>query len=609
MILKMLKYLLYLFLLFCVLIKIDNAKSINDIKRLNRIEIYDKDNKLIYSSINSHEGNYIEINNIRKKIKDIFIYLEDKRFYTHSGFDIYRISSSILKGSKSGASTITQQLIKNIYFTNERSLKRKIKEFYLSNRLERIYSKDEILECYFNTLYFNHNIYGIADASHFYFKKELNDLTVSEIVILSNIIKNPNLYSPINNYTLSLQKRNSTLKILYSGGVISKSEMLMAQNEKPLIYGLNKPIYDSNLLYFKDVVFKELKDVKIKSDFNQVISIYTNYDQFLNKKISHFLSSYNFNSDMSSLVVDKDGYYVSIVGNKDYKKSSFNIALNGNRQIASTVKAMLYYEALKKGYPTTFEIKSEKTKFKINGETYSFSNFANVYENKPISMAYAAATSDNVYALKMHVLLRLEGIYKHLYKHNILTTPSITQAIGDVNLSLNDLVNIYYSYQSLGYKCNFKAIKSIYINDKLYKKNYQDKKVILNSNVCFVLNDLLTYMFDKNISSMAKVTGYTISDSLIARCAGKSGLDDYNSYMIGYNPYYTIGVWSGYNDMTPLNNYNDKVLPKMLFKEIFNTLMQEKKDIWYKCPENIYVKYECPSNLNKNYKRNIYYLY
>lgn len=594
-------------ILLC-LFKIDKANKVNDAKRFNKIEILDNEDNLIYSSTNYHDNNYQNISDIPQNVKDIFIFLEDKRFYSHQGLDFYRIGSSILTGSKSGASTITQQLIKNMYFTNKRSILRKIKEAYLSTRMERNYTKDEILEIYLNTLYFNHNIYGIKDAAFFYFNKELSDLTISEIVILSNIIKNPTLFSPILNYKDAIVKKNSTLHILYSGKIINKFELESSIINNPKIYGLKLKNYPSTLLFYKDKVMKELSDFNIKSDFNQTVTIRTNYDKNLNILIDDFIRNYNLNSNTSLIVLDKEGYYVSLVGGKDYYESTFNAALSGSRTVASTIKPLLYYEALNAGFSPQMLLESKPTTFKINGQNFTFNNYANIYEDLPINMGFACATSDNIYALKTHVLLKLEGITRGLNRFGIKSQNHIEQALGNVSLSLNELSKIYYSFQTLGYKTDFKTIKSIYINDHLYYKNYQEYDHILNSDYCFILNDLLTYMFDTNLSHKASVTGASISSSLVGTCAGKSGLDDYNSYMIGFNPSYTIACWTGFDDMRLLNNNHDKTFPKQLFKVVFNELCQKKEDIWYKCPSNIHYKYENPVSFNKNYKRLIYYL-
>lgn len=603
---RLIKLFMSILAILIILIKADNSKAVNDIKRINRIEIYDSSNKLIYWSNNYHESSYTDFEDIPNIIKQIFVYSEDKRFYSHSGFDIYRIINSLTKNSKSGASTITQQYVKNLYFTNARNIFRKIKELYLSIRLEQIYTKDEILQGYLNTIYFGHSIYGITDAARFYFNKELDELSIAEICVLANIIKNPTLFNPIDKFDNALLKRNALIKALYSASIISSYEMSQAQSEEINIYKQNPKIYSSAVLYFKDIVLKELTELKIKKDFNQVISIYTNYNTDLNKKLQELIDKRNLDSNVSLIAVDKNGYYLSTIGGKDYNSNSFNIAIKGQREIASTIKPLLYYEALKSGYNPLTSHLCNQTLFKINNNTYSFSNYHNIYESVPIPMGYALATSDNIYALKTHVSLGLKSISRALKKYDISSQSHIQQAIGNISISLNKLLEIYYSFQSLGNTVSFKAIKEIHINDKRIYKNYFSYNKVLNSDICYILNDMMTYMFDDNLSHNTTVTGKYIAPFLNGKAAGKSGLDDYNSYMIGFNKDYLIGAWTGYINHKVLSNPKDKAFPKTLFLNAFNQLFIG--DSWYEKPNNVYGIDLNPTPFNKNYYKTIYFL-
>lgn len=594
--------LFFLLIIIVVLFKIDRIESVNEISKMNKIEIYDKDEKLIYQASNLHEGSYQEINNIPKIVKDIFIYSEDKRFYSHSGFDIYRISKSILTGSSSGASTITQQYIKNLYFSNERSYARKIKELYLSVRLEQIYSKEMILEGYLNSLYFNHNIYGITDAARFYFNKELSSLSISQIAILANIIKNPTLFSPILNYEQAIIKKNTLIKGLYSANLITSDEMHASINEKIVITKTYQNLYNDSILYFKDVILSELKKINIKQDFNQTIKVYTYFDTSLNINLDKELKDANSPPTSSIIAVNQDGYYICTIGGSDYQTSAFNNGLRGNRQIASTVKPLLYYYAIEKGYTPMTLINGKKASFIINGNEYSFQNSSNLYENTPIPMAYALATSDNMYALKLHTALKLKGITSMLSRFNIKSERDITQCLGNVSMSLNELLEIYYSFFSLGYSTAFRAIDSVVVNKKMVFKGYSNKKKVLNENICYVMNEMMTLMFDTSLNNIRRVTGQSISQDLNKKAAGKSGLSDIDSYMIGFNPEYLIGTWVG-NDSSLTNL--EALLPKQLFKIAFNQLSFE--DIWYDIPEDVYKK-KVLMNSRTGYYRDIYFI-
>ena len=171
----------------------------------------------------------IEIESLPKHVKDAFIDIEDKRFYTHNGYDFKRIVKSafvnLSNQSKSqGASTISQQLVKNALLSNEKTYSRKIKELVLSIKMEKKFSKDDILEMYLNTIYFGSNAYGIENASKIYFNKSAKDLTLNEVCCLAGLIKSPNHYSPKTNYQNSVERKNLVAKTMYQCGNISKNE-------------------------------------------------------------------------------------------------------------------------------------------------------------------------------------------------------------------------------------------------------------------------------------------------------------------------------------------------------------------------------------------------
>lgn len=569
MLIKSIKIILFIIILMPILFYIDGKKSINEISQMNRIEIYDKNNNIFYTSFNLHEGNYIKLVELNEQTINIFLFEEDNRFYNHYGFDIYRILKSLLTNSSSGASTITQQYIKNLYLNNERTYVRKLKELYLSIRLELDYNKNDILEGYFNTLYFGHNLYGIYNASKYYFNKEPINLEIDEICILANIIKNPNLYSPILNYNNAYLKRNNLIKELYYSKIISKSDCIKNLDKKLIIYKQKPIIYNDGILYFKDVVLKELKNIKITSDYNQVIKVYTNYDKDLNTNV--LKQSLQYDEQSSFICVDKDGYYLSTIGGNNYISSSFNIALYGSRAIASTVKPILYYYAILKGY-SNIQLISEKTIFKLNNIYYDIKNFNSIYENRYINMNEALAVSDNMYAVKLHLLLNMKGITNTLKLFNINDDKNIYQAIGKTQMSLNQLVNIYYTFNNNGLNTSFSSIKQVLINNKVKYKNYKYKTQLLNKEACSTLSDKLSSMFEYNSKLKQTPTGLRIKDKLNKSIKGKSGLDDYNSYMIGFTDDYTFGAWCGYMDMTKLKNVNAKALPKDMILECVNSL-------------------------------------
>ena len=192
------------------------------------ITFYDKDNNDILKD--NIENDYVELNNINDNIKNAIVSIEDKNFYTHKGFDYLRILKAMLVNIKSGkikqgASTISQQYVKNLYLTFDKTWNRKIEEALLTLELETHYSKDEILEGYLNTIDFSAGNYGIKDASKYYFNKEPKDLTLAESAILVGIPRNPSYYNPINNYDAAKKRQKEVLESMVKNKYITKKEM------------------------------------------------------------------------------------------------------------------------------------------------------------------------------------------------------------------------------------------------------------------------------------------------------------------------------------------------------------------------------------------------
>lgn len=583
--------------------------STSDISNLKKIKMYDNENNLFYEVNNLHESTYVKLDSISENIIKTVIEIEDKRFYNHSGFDIYRIGKALINnlgGNETiGASTITQQYIKNIYLTNEKTIKRKLNELYYAIKLERIYSKDEILEGYLNTIYFNHGVYGIYDACKYYFNKEPKDITLKEAAILIAIIKSPKNYSPILNKENNEDKVNIILNTLLNNKIITKKEYDKANNETPLITKTKYQKYSNSVLFYKDLVLKEIEKTALNS---QNIEIYTFFDLNANLYIDHYIAQNPIYSDLSIVILDDSGNIVCAT-NKNYHNNSYNSGVSNSRMIGSTIKPMIYYEALNYGLNTTSKFKSEPTTFYINKTPYQFQNYNNKYQNAEITMAYATATSDNIYALKTHLYIGSDKLISFLKKFDLNPKDNYpSMALGTVEMSLLKLAEIYNTFSRLGLNNTPKTIKYINANDTKYKINTPKEKQLLSKATSFIISDLLTYTFDTNLGGKINPTGANISNMLISKVSGKSGLTDFDSYFVGYNPKYTVAIWTGHNDYSPLNDTISKNFPKEAFLHIINYLTKDNKNIWYQEPNDIYSLFISPTGFDNNYLRKVYFL-
>jgi len=237
--------------LIFVQISINPIKNI-DVSLNNNEGLYSKiytNNNLPTNYTDNIKNEYIYIDEIPDITKQAFISIEDKDFYNHKGLNYKRIAKASINNLKSGtfkegASTITQQLVKNRFLSNEKTFDRKIKEAYLSKKLENCESKDKILETYLNTIYFGNGAYGIGDASKTFFNKEVKDLNLIESAVLAGCIKSPSNYSPLNNYEKSNERKNLVLKELYKDNKITEEEYNKAIKE-------NIDISNSNIEYCK----------------------------------------------------------------------------------------------------------------------------------------------------------------------------------------------------------------------------------------------------------------------------------------------------------------------------------------------------------------------
>ena len=211
-----------------------------DIKSANSFYMYD--NKLELVFYGKGEDKWIDLEDMNNNVINSTLAVEDKNFYKHNGFNFFRIAKAMFENLKSGeivqgASTITQQYAKNLFLSFDKTWKRKWQEMWITFELETHYSKDEILEGYLNTINYGNNCYGIANASKFYFNKDVKDLTLAEASILSGIPNSPYYYEPINNYETAKKRQKIVLQRMYENKFITKEEMNNALEEELKLYG------------------------------------------------------------------------------------------------------------------------------------------------------------------------------------------------------------------------------------------------------------------------------------------------------------------------------------------------------------------------------------
>ena len=567
-----------------------------DINNANGYYLYDNDSNLI----NSASDKWIKLEDTNKNLINATISIEDKNFYRHKGFDFLRILKSLYinvtnKQNLQGASTITQQYAKNLFLDFNKTWKRKIKEAWLTVRLESQYSKDEILEGYLNTINYG-GVYGIENASYYYFNKSSKELTLAEASMLAGIPKSPSNYSPITNEEQAKKRQKSVLSAMVKNKYITESEMEEAYNEKLTYYGYLEKNQNATLMYYQDAVMKELNEIdSIPKSFLDTggLKIYTYLDMNAQNTLDKNIKNYFKDTDMqlSSVMMNpEDGSIIALAGGTDYNKTQYNRATSAKRQVGSTLKPFLYYAALENGFTASTTFTSEETTFVFsNDKTYKPSNYNNKYGNKEISMGAALAYSDNIYAVKTHLFLGEETLVDIAKRVGITSkleaVPSL--ALGSEEINIMEMTSAYSTLANEGYKVEPHLIKKVEdMNGNVLYEYKEDKEQVLNSSLVYIINQLLTSTYDYNFIDYSYPTCYDITNKLTNKYAIKTGTTDTDHLIFGYNKNVVLSLWSGYDDNRKTEAKDGKII-KQIWADTIEEYLSDKEALWYEKPKNI----------------------
>lgn len=568
--------------------------------QVTTIELYNNENVKYLSYSNGKKQSYVKLDQISPYLIDAFVSIEDKRFYEHQGLDMVRIIGAFFSNLKAGkiiegGSTITQQYIRTLFLNNNQTMKRKITEAMIAIKFESIYTKDEILEGYLNAIYFDHGIYGIEDASIFYFNKHAKDLSIAEAASLASIPKGPTIYSPINNPDNNLQRRSLIINEMLKDGKINEFEAQTALNEALSFIGNNPNDDTKNAPYFQDAVIKELeKYPDILSKAYQGIKVYTTLDTNLYQKIVDSINTRTAGSDIEAgvyVIEPETGYVLALVGGKDYLKSSYNRALYALRQPGSSIKPFLYLTALESGFTPVTTFVSEPTTFYYRNISYSPTNFKSIYANTDISMVYALATSDNIYAMKTHLFLGPDKLAKTLKRFNFsgdipLDLPSL--ALGTKEVSVKELCEGYAILANGGMYIEPTLITKITnFNDEILYEVKQDKLRLAKYDDVYLLNEAMTSIFDNGLTYNIRPTGVSLNPMLRHSYCAKSGSTDTDNWMAGYNPDVCCVVWTGYDDNRMIETTQDLKCAKYIWADTVESYYHNEKGSWYIKPSNV----------------------
>ena len=544
----------------------------------------------------------VSLDEISDDLINATISVEDKNFYKHQGFDFFRIIKAMMVNLTSGetlqgASTITQQYSRNLFLDFDKTWDRKIKEAWITIRLEAHYSKDEILEGYLNTINYG-GIFGIENASKYYFNKSAKDLNLAEASILAGIPKNPSKYSPLVDEESAKSRQKIILNTMVKNGYITQNQADTAYNTK---LNYEKSEDSDNLkmmMYYQDAVMEELNSIKtIPSSFLETggLKIYTNLDMKAQNALEDSANKNITNPDiqMAGVVMDpQTGKVLALSGGRDYNKSQYNRATMAKRQVGSTIKPFLYYSALENGFTPSTTFTSEKTTFSFsNNKTYTPKNYNDEYANGPISLAAAISYSDNIYAVKTHLFLgddALPDILKRVGINEALNTlPSL--ALGAEEINMMDMMAAYSALANEGYKIEPYFISKVTDMEGNVLYEYKpNPENVLNKNTVYILNELLTTTYAKEFKDYNTPTCLSIEPKMTHKYALKSGTTNTDNLIFGYNKELLVGMWTGYDDNKDVSSQDSSNL-KTAWVDIMETYLEGKTDeeTWYETPGNV----------------------
>ncbi|MFT4415860.1 transglycosylase domain-containing protein [Fredinandcohnia humi] len=591
-----LKVILFLILLFILAIAVGLNIYINkqDVSSLNNplpepTIIYDKHGE-IASKVPGPKIEAVTYEQIPKHVVNAVISIEDHRFYKHPGVDYIGIFRALFRNVKAGevvegGSTITQQLTKNVFLTHDQTLKRKIDEFFLAQKIERTYSKDKIMEMYLNHIYFGEGAWGIRNAAQVYFGKEVQELTVSEGAILAGLIKSPSTMNPLVNQELSFERRDVVLGMMKEHGHLSDQEVQEAKDQEIVFKGRQQDPYKGKYPYYVDHIIEEAIE-KYGLTQNEVMSgglhIYTELDPHMQESVEAVFKNDNLfpqgteNQIVQSgaILVDPEtgGINALVGGRGEHVFRGFNRATQLKRQPGSSIKPLaVYTPALENGY-SIYDVLPDKP---MSFGGYQPSNVSGSFKGS-VSMYDAVIKSDNVPAVW---LLNDIGLSKGIDAVERFGLP-ITEEDRNLSIALGGLhtgvapihmAEAYTTFANEGTKTKAHAITKI-IDSKgniITEWNEKPEKVTspeIAKRITFMLKGVVEEGTGKNAQIEGReVAGKTGSTQVAA--VGVDGTKDI--WMVGYTPELVGAVWLGY-DKTDQNHYltTTSATAATIFKEM-----------------------------------------
>ncbi len=599
-------YIPLLFLIFLQNLPNPKLLTLRDISQTTKI--YDRNGALLYQIYANQNRTLVTLTSIPKDLINATIAIEDKDFYKNPGFDMVAIIRAAIGNFQGkplqGGSTITQQLVKATLLTPERTIQRKIKEVILAFWAEKIFSKDEILTMYFNQVSYGGTSWGVEAASQTYFGKDVKDLSLAQSAFLAGLTKAPTIYYPYgDNPGLWEDRQKEVLKKMQELGYINREQENEAESEKLTFLQLQSPIHSPHyVFYVKNYLVKKYGlPIVEKGGLNVITSL----DLPLQDSVQNIVrgevekdASYNLTNGAALVTNPKNGDILAMVGSKDYEEPYFgkvNITTS-LRQPGSSVKVITYSAALQKGFTAATIINDSSATFGEPGsQQYTPINYDGVFHGN-VSLRIALANSINMPAVKTLQTIGIPTMINLARGMGITTWDNpqnygLALTLGAAEIKMTDMATVYGTLANAGERADLDPILKITDSqgNKIYDKRDPQKIKVLDPGIAFIISNVLS---DNNARSLEfgtnsplSIPGYEVSV--------KTGTSDSirDNWTFGYTPNFTVSVWVGNNDNTPMSGIASGITGAApIWHSIVTELVSKGNVAKFSKPENIVQK-------------------
>ena len=517
----------------------------------------------------------VELKEVPKELVQALIATEDKNFYKHKGYDLVGLARSMVANVLAGhvvqgASTITQQLSRILFLSNEKTFTRKIKELQVAAQIEKTISKDKILELYLNNVYLGSGAYGVKGAARIYFNKDLKQLTLSEMALIAGLPQAPSVYSPYHSVDLAKKRRNQVLLRMYKMRYINKDTYEKAKAE-PITLSTMPTMYATNKApYFCDCVMKDLhrlgfsEEEIINGGFKVITTLNYQAQIKANEAIINNLNAWGLKSDKNQAAVFSfspiDGRILVYAGGKDYTKSQYDRVTQSIRPSGSAFKPFIYTAAIEKGYSPNDMI--DDLPVKIGNWTPK--NYGNKYRGS-IPLYTALMISSNVCTARLMDEIGVRPVIQ-LARVMGITTPipyDYTISLGSNSVKLFEMTRAYGIFANGGFKVEPYAIERVESSRGtiLYEAKKARTSKVLNINTAATMTAIMKTVITSGTGRAA---------SIGKPAAGKTGTTDdcKDAYFIGYTPDVVTGVWVGNDDNSKMGELTGGTVPAKIWKDV-----------------------------------------